>query len=68
MDLTSRLIQPRREAATYLDGHLRIVAGAGSGKTRVLTYRIAYLIDEIGVDPVLFLQLLLPIRQPMKCA
>ena len=51
MDLTSQLNPAQKEAATYLDGHLRIVAGAGSGKTRVLTYRIAYLIDEIGVDP-----------------
>lgn len=51
MDLDSLLNKNQKEAATYLDSHLRIIAGAGSGKTRVVTYRIAYLIDEIGVDP-----------------
>ena len=48
----SQLLNPKQlEAATYLDGHLRIIAGAGSGKTRVITYRIAYLIEEVGVNP-----------------
>lgn len=51
MDLEKVLNQTQLEAATYLNGHLRIVAGAGSGKTRVLTYRIAYLIENIGIDP-----------------
>ena len=51
MDLDNLLNKNQKEAATYLDSHLRIIAGAGSGKTRVVTYRIAYLIDEIGVDP-----------------
>ena len=51
MELENVLNPKQLEAATYLDGHLRIVAGAGSGKTRVLTYRIAYLIENIGIDP-----------------
>ena len=51
MELDELLNKNQKEAATYLDSHLRIIAGAGSGKTRVVTYRIAYLIDEIGVDP-----------------
>lgn len=51
MELEKVLNPTQQEAATYLGGHLRIVAGAGSGKTRVLTYRIAYLIENIGIDP-----------------
>lgn len=41
----------QREAATTIDRHVRIIAGAGSGKTRVLMARIVYLIDTIGVYP-----------------
>lgn len=51
MDLKSVLNENQYQAATYLDSHLRIIAGAGSGKTRVVTYRIAYLIENIGIDP-----------------
>lgn len=51
MDLDTLLNENQKEAATYLDSHLRIIAGAGSGKTRVVTYRIAYLVETIGVDP-----------------
>lgn len=51
MDLYKVLNNRQAEAAMYLNSHLRIIAGAGSGKTRVLTYRIAYLIEEIGIDP-----------------
>ena len=40
----------QRKAVEYLNGPEMIVAGAGSGKTRVLTYKVAYLID-IGYEP-----------------
>lgn len=50
MEYLKELNEPQRAAAAHLEGAMMVIAGAGSGKTRVLTYRIAHLIDN-GVDP-----------------
>ncbi len=48
--ILSQLNDAQREAVKNIDGPVMVIAGAGSGKTRVLTYRIAYMISQ-GIDP-----------------
>ncbi len=56
MEFLNDLNSVQREAATQISGPVMIIAGAGSGKTRVLTYRVAYLLNQ-GIDPFRILAL-----------
>ena len=56
MDFLNELNKSQLEAVTYTDGPSLVIAGAGSGKTRVLTYKIAYLLTQ-GVSPASILAL-----------
>ena len=51
MDILEGLNENQKEAAATVDGPVLIIAGAGSGKTKTLTHRVAYLIKNCGVRP-----------------
>lgn len=51
MSILDKLNDKQREAAQKIEGPLLILAGAGSGKTRTITYRIAHMINEVGISP-----------------
>ncbi|MCI7442736.1 MAG: UvrD-helicase domain-containing protein, partial [Clostridium sp.] len=51
MDLKSLLNKEQCEGASTINGQVLILAGAGSGKTRVLTYRMAHMIEDLGIPP-----------------
>jgi len=50
-EILNGLNPSQREAAEHIDGAMLILAGAGSGKTKTLTARLAYLVGEVGIDP-----------------
>lgn len=51
MEILDRLNQSQTEAVTATEGYIRVIAGAGSGKTRALSHRFAFLVNEIGILP-----------------
>ena len=64
-DYLNELNDDQKKAVLHKNGPLIVIAGAGSGKTRVLTYRIVHLINE-GVDPFNILALTLQIKLQKK--
>ena len=51
MDIFEGLNSRQKEAVTTTEGRIRVVAGAGTGKTKALTHRYAYLVNVLGIDP-----------------
>ena len=51
MEILDNLNKSQLEAVTATEGYVRVIAGAGSGKTRALSHRFAFLVNEIGILP-----------------
>lgn len=51
MDILQGLNDKQKDAVMTIDGNIRVTAGAGSGKTRVLAHRYAFLVNEVGINP-----------------
>ena len=50
-NMYSQLNETQMDAVTSTEGFIRVIAGAGSGKTRALSHRFAYLVNEVGILP-----------------